>query len=295
MRVSRSSLRRRTSSFEIRALLLFFTLYILAALYLRKYYSWRDPGSFFFDIDRAYEPRYSAHRTYQANNYITSGPPKYEKAIEDPNPHICVGIATVARENGVGYFHTTVGSALQGLTPDERRRIYLALLIANTDPTKHEAYSTSWFYDVADAALTYEELPQDKLDHLRQLEQGDAFISKAIKDYTYLLKHCIAKGAAYIAMVEDDTAFQDGWLHRTEQAIREIESSSDPDCKFKQELRRYARFNITGRSLPSSFLDRKIFWMEQRGMAKVLLLVCGHNVICWRYSFLHTAIRTFNE
>jgi hypothetical protein len=232
MRVLSLPLLRHLSPFETRILFGFLTIFFVYALYLRNYYSWRDPGSFFFNRGLAYEPHYSTYRTYQANDYIESGPPKFEKAIEDPHPHICVGIATVAREKGTSYFHTTVGSVLQGLTPEERRRIYIALLIANTDPKIHEAYKTSWFQDVPNAALTYEDLPSKELEALKQLEQSDAFKRKAIKDYTYLLRHCLDQGAEYVAMIEDDTVLQDGWLARVEQALAEIEASKNPDCTF---------------------------------------------------------------
>ncbi|KAJ9649471.1 hypothetical protein H2199_000246 [Coniosporium tulheliwenetii] len=201
------------------ASIVFIGSYLLAILYIR-HYTYRDPTSVFFDYTRAYEPAYSAIRQRQADSFIdaagTTRP--FSNSTATSGKALCVGIASVARENA-RYFRTTVGSILEGLGEEERQKIHLILFIAHTDPTVHPAYSEAWLHNTADQVLVYD-LPADELKHIKELEQEKGlFREKALFDYTYLLKACSAAEAPYIAMLEDDVVAMDGWFHRTQHAL----------------------------------------------------------------------------
>jgi hypothetical protein len=220
----------------------FSVLYLLALIHFRLR-SYRDPTSFFFDPDRGYAPIYSDVRQRQANDFIdvaASAPPfplhGGEGEADASSESLCVGMATVARANA-RYFRTSVGSLLEGLDSEERRRIYLILMVAHTDPTVHPAHNESWLRNVADKILLYD-LPEDQMNHLRSLEkEGSLYREKGLFDYTYLLKSCLATGAPYIIMLEDDVLALDGWYHRTEDALHIAETQSalmkaSADCEW---------------------------------------------------------------
>ncbi|KAJ5092063.1 hypothetical protein NUU61_006933 [Penicillium alfredii] len=214
----------------LRVFLSFLLFYALLVLYTRTQSS-RDPGSAFFRPWTAYDASYSAVRLDEADRYIDSvnnnngTAPKPAKA--SPQPGLCVGIASIAR-NGIRYFRSTVGTVLEGLSEAERADIHLVLFIAHTDPAQHPAYNETWLHEVADRVLLYE---PDKVnvDYIRSLETDAARVSgreKALFDYTYLLQACEATNAPYVVMLEDDVVAQDGWYHRTRQALASAEEQT---------------------------------------------------------------------
>lgn len=206
-------------------ILSFILLYTCAAQYCRLSY-YRDPTSFFFDPRRAYAEGYSALRRQQADAFIESvSDLHFNKSIASPEPSLCVGIASIARGKA-RYFSTSVGSLLEGLTTEERQKIYLVLFVAHTDPQTHPDYAEPWFEHVADRVLTYS-LPEHQFEHIWKLEndRGSAR-EKALFDYTYLLKACAAVEAPYILMMEDDVIALDGWYHRTQDALELAEKQS---------------------------------------------------------------------
>lgn len=225
-------------SYTCRAFLIFLIPYALL-VYFERLTSWRDPTSLFFRENEAYEPSYSNLRAAEgltlieeANN-ATEAP--HVKA--SPNPTMCVGFASVARE-GVSYFQSAVGSVLAGLDPVERGDIFLILFIAHTDPTQHPVYSERWVHELADKVLLYDENDID-IDHIRSLETAEArtlALEKGLLDYTYLLKACTAIGTPYTVMLEDDIIALDGWYHRTKEAISAVERQTAEKKASKCEL-----------------------------------------------------------
>lgn len=214
----------------------FIASYLLAILCVR-HFTWRDPTSVFFDYTHAYEPVYSAVRQRQAEAFIDAAGTTTPLAngTSTSGKSLCVGIASVARENA-RYFRTTVGSLLAGLGEGERQKIHLILFIAHTDPTVHPAYSEAWLHNTADQVLAYD-LPAAELEHIKGLEKEKGlFREKALFDYTYLLRTCLAAGTPYIAMFEDDVIAMDGWFHRTQHALDLAEketalTNAALDCK----------------------------------------------------------------
>lgn len=224
----------------IRILLYFTASFVLLTLYTRARCV-RDPGSVFFDPWTAYDPSYSALRLDQGGDYIdaisNSSVNPVPKAGE--HPEICLGISTVARK-GIRYFRDAVGTVLEGLSEEERANIYLILLIAHTDPTKHPAYQEKWLFDVPDRLLLYQ---PDKIDiqRLQVLEKDTETVGrkKALLDYQYLMKACNDVGTKYISILEDDVVAQDGWYHRTREALATAEEKTEKlgasKCKSGQD------------------------------------------------------------
>nr|POE79505.1 hypothetical protein CFP56_07570 [Quercus suber] len=200
------------------------TLFILAA-YLVRSISFRDPGSWFFDPDVAYDHQYTSLRVQQAKAFVSAietEPPFRRRNQSASVPKICVGVPSIARK-AVRYEYTVIGSLLAGLTQEERDEIHLIVFIPHTDPTSHPAFSEKWLEKLADDTLLYN-LTQGQSDHITALEaEGGLMREKGLFDYTYLLKACLATGAPYIAMIEDDVIAMDGWYHRTLAALQQAE------------------------------------------------------------------------
>ncbi|KAJ5914961.1 hypothetical protein N7504_003844 [Penicillium tannophilum] len=208
----------------VRIFLLFIPLYALLILYARSR-SAHDPGSVFFDPWTGYDASYSAIRIEEGDIYIeatdnmtVSG---FQKASNEPQ--LCVGIATVARE-GIRYLRSTVGTLLDGLSDEERRNIYLIIFIAHSDPSEHPAYDERWLSELPDQVLLYNEDEVD-IDHIRLLEKSPKRVGrqKALLDYQYLLTACNQIATPYTLMLEDDVVAQDGWYHRTQEAVASAE------------------------------------------------------------------------
>jgi hypothetical protein len=232
------SLKTRSSSTG-RLLLVFLGIYLLAALWLRHFYSYRDPTSFFFDPVNGYNTGYSDIRTKQADDYIDSLSDSHVFVEHNSTPSMCVGVVSVARPNSVRYFRTTVGSLLEGLHPDERRRIHLVLFLAHTDPTVHPAHNEPWFRKVADRVLEYD-LPAWDIEHLEDLEKEKGlFREKGLFDHKTLMQACLDADTPYMALIEDDVLAMDGWFHRTEAALQEIERRQEEMGKDKYDCKAF--------------------------------------------------------
>jgi hypothetical protein len=198
-------------------------------LYTINAVSARDPTSFFFNPRKGYAPRYSAIRRQQAEDFLES----YHNATShdivksghERNRKLCVGIPSFKRE-GVHYLRDTIGSLLEGLTPEERQEIYLIVFIPHSNPNVHPEYNEDWLPGLVDYVLTYE-FGDDQMQHIRNMErEGGLYIEKALFDYRYLLSRCTEQFTPYIAMLEDDIIAMDGWYHRTMAAVNEAEEQA---------------------------------------------------------------------
>lgn len=185
----------------------------------------RDPTSVFFDPKTGYQPSYSDFRRRQAIDFI-SGHNATESLehprVEKKEQTLCVGIPSIGR-GGAQYMIATIGSLLEGLTPEERSDMFLVVFIAHTDPSTHPLYGEPWLHQLTDHVLTYN-LDEREMQVVRTMEdEGGAFQAKGLYDYSYLLSKCAEQYTPYIAIFEDDTIAMDGWFHRTIIAIREAE------------------------------------------------------------------------
>lgn len=108
----------RTGSSQAYLLFGFAIAFLLAVRYLRTIDSSKsDPSALFFNASRAYGARYSSIRIAEAERFIgdvdidVSNLDEARQAAIDPT--VCVGIATVQRENA-RYFKILIGSLLEG-------------------------------------------------------------------------------------------------------------------------------------------------------------------------------------
>ncbi|KAL8868553.1 MAG: hypothetical protein Q9174_004915, partial [Haloplaca sp. 1 TL-2023] len=67
---------------------------------------------------------------------------------------------------------------------------------------------------------------EDQLNDLKKMEQEKDYRRKAIFDYVYLLEKCVDTGAAWVAMIEDDTLAVAGWFSRAMRALDIADSKS---------------------------------------------------------------------
>jgi hypothetical protein len=201
--------------------LTYFFLYLLSFRYYHGL-SYRDPTSFFFDADRAYERGYSAKRVEEANTFIENAahvrPPTGNPSEQ---PTLCVGIVSV-RRRGDQYVGLTVGSLLDGLSESERRKMLLYLRIGNTNPSDHPMYSEKWVETLPDRLLTYSKDDPD-FEQLQQWEEGGWYRNKTIYDFTTLMSECYKSGAEYVAMLEDDTLAVKGWFPSAMRALSTVQ------------------------------------------------------------------------
>jgi hypothetical protein len=222
MRVLSNSGRFRVASQQFKLFVLFAIAFCAAAQYFRIVAS-PDPSSFFVDIKRVYERRYSTIRIEEAGEFIARSGNSKDESKASSNPSICVGIATVQRDDAK-YFNLLVGSPLEGLSDAERRDILLLPLIANIDPGAHYAFNESWLFDLTDEVLTYENVLKKDKARMRSQETPKGHEKKALFDYSYMLRKCLDSGTPYILMLEDDTIAADGWYRRTKTAVAEMKS-----------------------------------------------------------------------
>ncbi|KAL4908492.1 hypothetical protein BDW74DRAFT_147518 [Aspergillus multicolor] len=202
---------------------LVFGYLVLCLLSLRYYHnvSYRDPTSYFFDADRAYERGYSAKRVAEAESYLsTAGDIAPPSRMPGQQAAMCMGIVSVKRR-GEEYVGLTVASVLQGLSELERSKLLLYLRVGNTDPTEHPIYTEKWVDTLPDRLLTYS--PDDPdFEQLKDWEEGGWYRNKTIYDFTTLMKECYDSGAEYIAMLEDDTLAVKGWFPAALRALETV-------------------------------------------------------------------------
>lgn len=161
-------------------LLLSLCLWLLIFEYCR-FHLWRDPHSAFFNDHHVYDLKYSLYRELQSRHFISrynspSEPPHYSKS--GPEPLICAAFVTV-RRNQDDYFDPSVGSLLEGLDTMERQALYLNVLFADTDPTRHPSWAQKWLDRLVDNARSYN-VSQETLDHLGRLETERKFYEKGV-------------------------------------------------------------------------------------------------------------------
>lgn len=223
--LSWSNIARSSTSYLLLATAVIWTL-----LYQHcRFASSRDPTSYFFNHDRGYEHRYSLLREHEAYEFIQSANTSSPAPIEtQADPFICLGIATIARSSSQQYVRGTIGSLLQGLSPEERQSIYLIPFIAHTNPADHPILHEPWLAAVSNQILEYK-VGDDDLAKLHKFEEGHHFRNKSMYDYGYLLEKCYDTGASWVAMIEDDVLARAGWYPDTQQALHDLQESAAKD------------------------------------------------------------------
>lgn len=119
-------------------------------------------------------------------------------------------------------YKASVGSILEGLTPEERSDLYLSVHFANTNPSIHPSWDQPWLNRLVDKAYTYE--TSDVIyQYMSDMEHNRKSAEKNIIDYTYALQSCYNTGANWIVVFDDDIIVADGWFSRTLIALYEVE------------------------------------------------------------------------
>lgn len=140
---------------------------------------WREPHSAFFHSEHVYELKYSQYRETQADAYIElAKAPSAPLAKASATPEICSAFITVKRENKQ-YIDVAVGSMLEGLTNEERSKLFAYVLFANVDPTVHPTFNQPWLNNAVDAAGGYN-VSEEVMAHLRDLEERRDFRAKGV-------------------------------------------------------------------------------------------------------------------
>ncbi len=237
------------------SLLAFLFVYLALVRYCAYAY-YGDPTSAFFDPTRGYQRSYSLERQKEVDAFVSNTSISFAADKRKREPRMCIGIATVRREEEQ-YVETTVGSLLEGLTDKERAEIYLAILIAHTDPNDHPGYSEDWIH-LANKVYLYD-VSQARKDELKTWEKERNFVKKGVFDYTYTLRKCLSTGAQWITMIEDDTLAVKGWYPRT---IEALERADDQHRATKER---------------SDWLYLRLFFTEE---------FLGWNVEDWPYNLL---------
>ena len=261
-----------------------FSISFLLAFRYYAYANYRDPTSYFFDPVRAFERVYSSERIREADAFIEAASQLPSPAASHTPPTMCVGVATVARR-GEQYVRETIGSLLAGLNDDERRSIYLNLLIGHTDPAKHPISQEKWIETLPNKVLHYGSHNATELARLRAWEDGGWYRNKSIYDYTFLLQDCYASGAPYIAMIEDDTLAVEGWYPRVLHALEDIEATMQRRHGAEWlYLRIFYQEELLGWN--SESWARYLFWSGTVWAGTTLLMIGTRNRSRWLQSHL---------
>lgn len=214
-----------------RLFLIAFAFFYIFLLFVYRFRSARDPGSFFFQPDEGYRPGYSVQRIDESLDYLHA----YNQSFNDPahpsrnfttpsdDASICVGVVTVKRplEQKID---VTVASILDNLTEEQRANITVHVLFALTSPTDHPDYNLPWLPKVVDRILTYDNFDAPLWKIIR-MEQRKDIKRKSIIDYSLSLRSCYEDTQApWILMMEDDVVAQREWYNHTMQSVRTIQS-----------------------------------------------------------------------
>lgn len=130
--------------------------------------------------------------------------------------------------NEAELYETTVASLLHGPTTQEREDLYVALLVAESDPEEHPIWHEDWVQTAVDDVYTSNITVSDR-KYLELLQHTGALEEEGVYDYTYGLRRCYQTGARYVGMFEDDIMLPDGWLVRTYSGLSRISESTDTE------------------------------------------------------------------
>jgi hypothetical protein len=138
---------------------------------------------------------------------------------------------------------------LEGLSPQERADVYVGVMFANTDPEEHPSWHNRQLRYLVDEAYSYN-VTKENHAMLQDWEVSHDFGKKGIFDYTYSLEHCLtATDAPWIAMIEDDVIFAEGWLSYTLNNLANLDKrlgSTTSDAQDWLYLRLFNQERSTG-------------------------------------------------
>lgn len=215
--------------------ILFVLAYLFAFVYL-SFSCYADPGSFFFNPDKAYTPKFSNVRVQEALQFLESVAPPRRSIAPSPElenlskssvsftrdaPKVCVGIPTWGQRTEQ-YLPQTLASLVDALSPEERNSIHIKVLIVDNAPTKHPAYQTPWLRRLADEVRVYDGLHNQTRVSQSPAEQQTATDppfhltkqQKSASDFSLLADACYESRAPFFALIEDDVITSRDWYDR---------------------------------------------------------------------------------
>lgn len=227
---------------------------VLLLIFLGSYqwarsHSYRDPGSQFFDAQRAYHQEYSMYRQREVE----------QTDIMKENGHnatTCAIIVTFKRP-----IDLTVRSALAGLYPEEQRDLHLAVLFAHADPADHP----SWGIQV-DQSISYRSSAINDLPRLAEYEHNQDTFHKGAHDYALAMEYCMNTSMPWAAIFEDDVLFADGWYAHLKHALLQ----PDEDARSLLYYRMFNDERATGWSGRGLFANKEL---HISAIVDVLILV----------------------
>lgn len=243
----------------LRVLVVSFILFFVFIIYGRHNF-YRDPGSIFFDITRAFERSYSLVREAEAvdwrNGVIhelrdrSNSSARMASGVfakKGDKPKMCVVFVTAYREGIAQYIDVAISSALAGLTRLEREDLNLLLYIANTNPSLHPAWN-SWLDSVVDESFTAGNAANNTmLRYLSALERERKFHEKAALDYCIALRRCIQDSSApYVAVFEGDVIVAHSWFVRAMAGLRTIQEQYHMTLDEWLDMRLFQEERSTG-------------------------------------------------
>lgn len=106
-----------------------------------------------------YDFGYSDIQKLEAEKFIqaandTSNPFPWQKSLAGQDLVVCAAYGTVKKPL-LQYLTGAVRSMLRGLSREERGALYLYLLFADTDPTRHPEWKPPWNSNIVDRAGRY--------------------------------------------------------------------------------------------------------------------------------------------
>jgi hypothetical protein len=202
----------------------FVIILILSLRYCAKNF-YRDPGSFFYKPDLAFERRYSGWRHGESVRWLDQNA-HYNFAFVHaaPKPSVCAALVTVKR-SGEQYVDATIGSLTVDLLPVERKDLYLSLLVANTDPKVHPTWHRGWLHMLVDEAWGWKK-EDAQWEVVERMEREERFLEKSLLDYVKALQRCYDHGAPYVVTIEDDVIAAEGWFAKMINGMRQAEEKA---------------------------------------------------------------------
>lgn len=214
----------------LRSLGIFLVIFFFTYRYAASISS-RDPGSRFYQPERAFDRFYSSIRQSQGRRYL-----EYVQENATPflhsghqTPRLCATFLTFTRPIDEQYLPDAVSSLLDGMTPAERDDLDLRIFFAQSDPETHPDWSERWPRLVADDVFTYttDAVAEYRLNEAKWWEYEKDVQLKATWDYAAALDRCFQNSSSpYIAVLEDDILLAKGWLARTMAALQDADRTA---------------------------------------------------------------------
>ncbi|PHH74216.1 hypothetical protein CDD82_5046 [Ophiocordyceps australis] len=211
-----------------------FWLLWLSLFILCYFNSVDDPTSLFYDGSRAYEQRFSLERANQARDYLQHLPRKVEQGQTDAK-FLCIGVPSINRtsESFLGY---TIATLTDSISPKDRARIHLVVLLADKSPEKHFAYSQPWLAHMADEVLLYGDGPSgsnssvyrtiDRNVYKEGSGRGTGRVENMRLDHSVLVERCRKHASPYFALIEDDIIAAPNWFAKLSEGLAYVETQS---------------------------------------------------------------------